>query len=176
MALINCSECNKDVSDKAEFCPNCGNPINVKKEEYICCPKCRSKELHTGNKGFSGGKALAGVVLTGGIGILAGTHGSKKVIITCLKCGHKFKAGEALIVVDDPNVDEKEIIEVIKNTGKLAAIKHYQSKTSNSLEECKKHVDGIVAKYNVKPNGSEGCMIFLLCATAASIATILYFS
>ncbi len=28
MALINCSECSKEVSDKASICPNCGNPIN----------------------------------------------------------------------------------------------------------------------------------------------------
>ncbi|KUF45257.1 MULTISPECIES: zinc ribbon domain-containing protein [Myroides] len=27
MALINCSECNKEVSDKALNCPKCGNPI-----------------------------------------------------------------------------------------------------------------------------------------------------
>lgn len=36
MALINCSECGKSVSDKAVSCPNCGNPItgtvNVKIE------------------------------------------------------------------------------------------------------------------------------------------------
>ena len=24
MALINCPECNKEVSDKAEICPHCG--------------------------------------------------------------------------------------------------------------------------------------------------------
>ena len=28
MALIKCSECGKDVSDKASNCPNCGNPAN----------------------------------------------------------------------------------------------------------------------------------------------------
>lgn len=28
MALIKCSECGKDVSDKAPSCPSCGNPIN----------------------------------------------------------------------------------------------------------------------------------------------------
>ncbi len=28
MALINCSECGKEISDKAISCPNCGNPIN----------------------------------------------------------------------------------------------------------------------------------------------------
>ncbi len=27
MALINCSECGKDVSDKAAACPNCGAPL-----------------------------------------------------------------------------------------------------------------------------------------------------
>jgi uncharacterized membrane protein YvbJ len=27
MALIKCSECQKEVSDKAKSCPSCGNPI-----------------------------------------------------------------------------------------------------------------------------------------------------
>lgn len=27
MALIKCSECGKEISDKATACPNCGNPI-----------------------------------------------------------------------------------------------------------------------------------------------------
>ena len=28
MALVSCSECKKDVSDKAKSCPKCGAPIN----------------------------------------------------------------------------------------------------------------------------------------------------
>jgi len=28
MALIKCSECSKEVSDKANACPSCGNPIH----------------------------------------------------------------------------------------------------------------------------------------------------
>ena len=28
MALINCPECGKEISDKAASCPNCGTPIN----------------------------------------------------------------------------------------------------------------------------------------------------
>lgn len=28
MALINCPECNKEVSDKANNCPNCGYPLS----------------------------------------------------------------------------------------------------------------------------------------------------
>ncbi len=31
MSLINCSECKKEISDKATNCPNCGNPINENK-------------------------------------------------------------------------------------------------------------------------------------------------
>ena len=31
MALIKCSECGKEVSDKAKTCPNCGNPTQNKK-------------------------------------------------------------------------------------------------------------------------------------------------
>jgi len=34
MALIKCSECHKDVSDKAPACPNCGNPL-INPEENI---------------------------------------------------------------------------------------------------------------------------------------------
>jgi hypothetical protein len=45
MALINCSECGKQISDKATSCPNCGNPINQQtlQEEYLCCPNCLLK-------------------------------------------------------------------------------------------------------------------------------------
>lgn len=32
MALIKCSECGKEISDKADKCPNCGRP--VKKQPY----------------------------------------------------------------------------------------------------------------------------------------------
>ena len=33
MALIKCLECDKDVSSKAHFCPNCGNPIKINRAE-----------------------------------------------------------------------------------------------------------------------------------------------
>ncbi|WP_298297753.1 hypothetical protein [Hydrotalea sp.] len=64
--------------------------------DEIKCPKCGSTQLTSGKKGFSGKKAVAGAVLTGGIGILAGTIGSNKIKITCLKCGTRFKPGEDL--------------------------------------------------------------------------------
>jgi hypothetical protein len=36
MALRKCKECGKEVSTKAEACPNCGAPIKQKSKEYGC--------------------------------------------------------------------------------------------------------------------------------------------
>ena len=35
MALINCPECGKEISDEAKSCPNCGKPLKVKREIKI---------------------------------------------------------------------------------------------------------------------------------------------
>lgn len=35
MALIKCSECGKDISDRAEMCPHCGIKITPKEEKQI---------------------------------------------------------------------------------------------------------------------------------------------
>lgn len=116
MALIECSECGKQVSDKANSCPNCGNPISQSKEEYLCCPKCKSRELHAEKSGFSGTKALGGALLVGGVGLLAGTIGSKDVYLTCLKCGNRFKSGEAYIDngLSKSNELEENIISLLR--------------------------------------------------------------
>ena len=60
----------------------------------IKCPRCGSTQIHSGNKGFGLGKAAAGGLLAGPVGLLGGLVGSKKVVITCLKCGYKWRAGE----------------------------------------------------------------------------------
>ena len=62
----------------------------------VKCPKCGSSDTSANKQGFSAGKAVAGAVLAGGIGVAAGAIGSKKVIITCLNCGHEFRPGESL--------------------------------------------------------------------------------
>lgn len=57
-----------------------------------CCPKCGSTSLSANKKGFSAGKAAAGIFLTGGLaGAVAGGIGANKVEVTCLNCGHKFR-------------------------------------------------------------------------------------
>lgn len=52
MALMNCPECGKEISDKAEFCPSCGYVL-VKSE----LPKIRKSELGAAEKKPSLGKA-----------------------------------------------------------------------------------------------------------------------
>lgn len=61
--------------------------------QKVCCPKCGSESLTANKKGFSGNKAAAGAILTGGVGLLAGTIGSNKIVIACLNCGHQWKPG-----------------------------------------------------------------------------------
>ena len=63
-------------------------------EKIIKCPKCRSNQIGSHKKGFSGRKAVVGALLTGGIGAIAGTIGSNDIKLYCLSCGHKFNPGE----------------------------------------------------------------------------------
>lgn len=62
---------------------------------YSTCPKCRigymtSVGQRTG--GFSGGKAVAGAVLLGPIGLAAGALGKKKTMYMCQKCGYTIES------------------------------------------------------------------------------------
>jgi DNA-directed RNA polymerase subunit RPC12/RpoP len=154
MALINCPECGKEISDKAVSCPSCGVPINtlVKEnksdEEYLCCPKCMSKDLYSEHKGFSGGKALVGAVVAGGIGILAGTIGSKDVQVTCLKCGNKFKAGEARIVRTGSKADEleKRVLWLLCENKTIEARQLYESETHCTHNEAHSYILRLIEK------------------------------
>lgn len=88
-------------------CPNCKNSIqtntkievkegaiSMREDDSIKCPKCGSTQITAGNKGFGLGKAAAGAVLLGPVGLLGGVIGSKKVMVGCLKCGYRWQAGK----------------------------------------------------------------------------------
>ena len=45
MALIICTECNKEISENAEACPNCGNPIDKEYNNLTEDEKKQSKEI-----------------------------------------------------------------------------------------------------------------------------------
>lgn len=59
----------------------------------IYCPKCLSTQVTANKRGFSAGKAIAGNIVAGPVGLVAGAFGSRTVEITCLKCGYRWKAG-----------------------------------------------------------------------------------
>lgn len=56
----------------------------------VRCPKCGSENIQLMKKGFSAGKAVAGGLLLGPVGLLGGTLGSNNVMRVCAKCGNKF--------------------------------------------------------------------------------------
>ena len=89
-------------------------------EDVVKCPKCGSVSLSVNKKGFSVGKAITGVMLLPG-GVLWGLHGRNKLLITCLKCGHKFKPGEkpsTFKVMSDTFKEEMEKSKSDPNAGK----------------------------------------------------------
>lgn len=49
MALINCPECNKEISDKAECCINCGYKLPKQEPMFqgVYCPSCLKTSIKT---------------------------------------------------------------------------------------------------------------------------------
>ncbi|MBI9068747.1 MAG: hypothetical protein JEZ09_15740 [Salinivirgaceae bacterium] len=146
----------------------------------IRCPKCNSNQLTANKKGFSGKKAVAGAVLTGGIGLLAGTLGSNKVKITCLACGKEFKPGEGkktTILISNPEKNNQEsnisksseldlidqrILELCSKESLLSAVKYCKENKEWDLSKSKKYVENLAAQNGVEVQGG-GCFIATAC-------------
>lgn len=68
--------------------------LQLQQQQYSStakCPRCGSTSLLGNKKGFGIGKAVVGATILGPLGLVAGSIGSKKVQVTCLSCGKKFK-------------------------------------------------------------------------------------
>lgn len=79
-------------------------------EDEIRCPYCNSNQIVANKKGFSGKQAVAGAVLTGGIGLLAGTIGSNKIKIDCLACGRNFTPQKRLEILSEKSAQKIKMI------------------------------------------------------------------
>lgn len=59
------------------------------------CPMCNSntgwRMVDESKKGFSGGKAVAGAVLFGPVGLVGGAFGKKHRSYACAECGFKHE-------------------------------------------------------------------------------------
>lgn len=168
MALICCPECGKEISDKANTCPSCGLPLKSANEEYLCCPRCLSKELHAEHKGYSGKNALVGGLLIGGVGLLAGTIGSTDVLISCLKCGAKFKAGEALTVntKKDNSILDEALLSLLKEGKTLEAVKYHKDVNNCGLSESKNYVDRLRGENKDIIPANSGCLVMFFAVIA----------
>ncbi|MEP0872440.1 hypothetical protein NDA01_21730 [Trichocoleus desertorum AS-A10] len=65
--------------------------VQPETETQIRCPKCNSTQISAGKKGFGVGKAAAGVVLLGPLGLAGGMLGSGQVQLSCINCGHQWE-------------------------------------------------------------------------------------
>lgn len=152
MALIQCNECGKDISDKALTCPHCGVPIdNGAQDIQLVCPKCNSQHITTvaQSQGFSKVKGISGMLLFGGIGLLAGLPGKDKIKISCSECGYLFDAGTAVkIPISEKAKTEMEskIMDIIRRDGLLSAIQYYKETFNTDLSTSKAYVDSVNAK------------------------------
>ena len=52
MALINCKECGKQISDKTNYCRHCGAPTNAERNSPTATKGVRNEETNGGNVGF----------------------------------------------------------------------------------------------------------------------------
>ena len=64
--------------------------LDMNKAHIAYCPICHSTSITAQKQGYGVGKAVAGVALTGGIGLLAGGINANKIKRVCLNCGNKF--------------------------------------------------------------------------------------
>ncbi len=69
-----------------------------KRNAVACCPKCGSTSLSANKKGFGIGKGVIGAAITAPLaaplapfGLVAGNIGARKVWVTCLNCGKRWK-------------------------------------------------------------------------------------
>lgn len=61
MALINCPECGKEISDKASHCIHCGCPINQPQETPAPTPKYNNTEFDSSKfRLVDGARSLGG--------------------------------------------------------------------------------------------------------------------
>lgn len=100
MALIKCSECGKEVSDKAESCPNCGNPIAIKHvelrfvSEFVINYRCYVYDAESGEELWEGKQGETAVL---------DTNNEAKVLVIKISGGNgkgeiKVKPGDKLLI------------------------------------------------------------------------------
>ena len=136
----------------------------------IRCPRCGSTQITADKKGFSGGKAVAGAVLAGPIGVLAGTMGSNKVKITCLSCGNTFAPGQGKVAepLSTMSAVDQQTMLYLKGGKKLQGIAFYQKRTGADFKTAQEHIEKLYRENNLSQaakSNDSAMLIFVLLFT-----------
>lgn len=99
MALINCPECGKEISEQASNCPHCGyaikpdSPINVNVNSgcSVKCPKCGSSNLQAISDTHGKGVSFWKLCFCGLLGLCGAGKTETDHYWVCQSCGRKFK-------------------------------------------------------------------------------------
>jgi len=134
-----CRQCGNEIPDGSRFCQNCGNSVSNEENQSsslitpkgLHCPQCSSKRLqaivesNTSGQGggYSGGKGCLGFLLLGPLGLLCGSCGGNKNVITtnktfwiCQNCGHKFRDKQEMLA------EKKQISIALLSGGVMSCI------------------------------------------------------
>lgn len=144
MALINCPECRKQISDQSSNCPNCGMPIapDNREEIVLLCPKCCSQQLEMITESDGIGKTKC-VVET--VGPLTGTPDQDKVKAYCKKCGRISPYSKVIRARKMTNSIDEQLKQLIRDGAKLQAMKNYKDLTGCDLGTAKCYIDSLSA-------------------------------
>lgn len=95
------------------------------------CPKCGSADIMSQKAGYGVGKAVTGLALTGGIGLLGGFIGSNKINTHCLKCGHKWNQ----VSLEKKKLNDRNKVKEKRSKERLAARKKSESAGSQESND-----------------------------------------
>src|SRR6218665_1840289 len=141
----------------------------------IICPACYSAHIEMYLRGLNSSAA-------GAMTMPAGNVKDNNMEFKCKDCGKTFepsegkmqqesvtgtgayKAEDTGIVMPDNNkiLQDKHIVELLKQQGKLQAIKYLKDTTGMGLKEAKDYVDGLSTTGNFTTK-KEGCFIATAC-------------
>lgn len=135
MALTKCPECEKEISDKATICPNCGCPITKKEEQGEVDNEIRTKKTGINKKVLIISIVAVVLVVIGLIvifGRLKGTNAEEQTYSEATELLNQGKYDEA-----------KEMLETISDYGDVPVILEqipWEMKTFACIDELKNNL------------------------------------